>query len=111
MGEEYLKYLKNTKYWNGKFKARGPMNKSLKIEENLKNLKIDEAPTISKAGAEKENDKAKVFKLFDQNKDGFITKEEFSKVSKNISKETIDAVFAKFDSNGDGKLCLEEFEK
>ena len=67
------------------------------------------------------------FKLFDKNRDGFITREEFTQVrspsqtwfstsskpqvSKKLSKDQIEAVFAKFDGNGDGKLSKEEFQQ
>ena len=49
------------------------------------------------------------FNLFDKNKDGFITKDEFAEVSKKLSPAQIDAVFAKYDANKDGKLSKEEF--
>ncbi len=38
-----------------------------------------------------------VFKVFDKDNDGFITKDEFQKISKKLSKDQIEAVFAKFD--------------
>ena len=61
------------------------------------------------------------FKLYDKDKDGFITKSEMSKVSKRLSKEQVDKVmimitiimiiitnkkqaFTKFDADGNGKL-------
>ena len=46
-----------------------------------------------------------------QDKDGFITKAEMEKLSKNLSKEQIDKVFARFDSDGDGRLSYVEFRK
>jgi len=49
------------------------------------------------------------FGLFDKNRDGFITKDEFAEVSKKLSPAQIDAVFAKYDANKDGKLSKEEF--
>ena len=70
------------------------------------------------------------FRLFDKNKDGFITREEFTKVgctyapfpspclttfcfqvSKKLNSTQIEAVFAKFDSNGDGRLSMDEFKQ
>ena len=53
----------------------------------------------------------RAFKLFDKDNDGFITKEEFSKISKKLNKEQIEAVFSKFDKDGDGVLSFEEFKK
>ena len=63
------------------------------------------------------------FKLYDKDKDGFITKSEMSKVSKRLSKEQVDKVmitittnnnnniespthqaFTKYDADGNGKL-------
>merc|ERR1719348_2362415 len=40
------------------------------------------------------------FKLFDKNKDGFITRQEFLKVSKTLDAEQVEAVFARFVLNG-----------
>lgn len=51
------------------------------------------------------------FKLLDMNKDGFITKEEFIKVSKTLDSAQIEAVFERFDLNKDGRLSLGEFRK
>merc|ERR1739844_582162 len=44
------------------------------------------------------------FKALDKNQDGFISKKEFSKISKNLNKEQINRVLERFDENGDGKL-------
>ena len=43
--------------------------------------------------------------------DGFITKEEFAKISKKLNRDQVEAVFAKFDKDGDGNLSFEEFKK
>ena len=51
------------------------------------------------------------FKAFDKNNDGFITKEEFAKISKKLNKKQVDAVFKKFDKGEDGVLSFEEFQK
>ena len=62
----------------------------------------------------------------DKNRDGFISRAEFSKLTKNLSRDKVslvmswidlnnavqvEAVLAKFDSDGDGKLDYEEFKK
>ena len=65
------------------------------------------------------------FKLFDKDRDGYITRAEFAKVtflnqlksvsifqvSKKMTNEQIDAIFAKFDDNGDGKMSKKEFKQ
>ena len=51
------------------------------------------------------------FKSFDKNNDGYITKEEFAKISKKLNKKQVDAVFKKFDKDEDGVLSFEEFQK
>lgn len=51
------------------------------------------------------------FKALDRNSDGFISRKEFTKISKNLTKEQVDAVLTKFDSDGDGKLDYSEFKK
>lgn len=79
--------------------------------------------------ADKSQKAETAFKLFDKNRDGYITREEFTKVftfyywdvnilgdvyyhlqvSKKLTPEQIEAVFAKFDANGDGRLSMDEF--
>ena len=60
-------------------------------------------------------DKAKqaenAFKLYDKDNDGFITKSEMEKLSKNLTKEQIDKIYERFDKDGDGRLTLPEFRK
>lgn len=51
------------------------------------------------------------FKLYDKDKDGYITKSEMEKLSKNLTKEQIEKVFARFDADGDGRLSYAEFRK
>lgn len=51
------------------------------------------------------------FNAFDKNHDGYITKSEMLKVSKNLTKQQVDAVFKRNDGNHDGKLTLEEFQE
>ena len=51
------------------------------------------------------------FKLYDKDKDGYITKTEMEKLSKNLTKEQIEKVFARFDADGDGRLSYSEFKK
>jgi calmodulin len=51
------------------------------------------------------------FKLYDKDKDGYITKAEMEKLSKNLSKEQIEKVFTRFDADGDGRLSYAEFRK
>jgi len=54
-----------------------------------------------------------VFKQYDEDKDGYITKTEMEKgeLSKNLTKEQIEKVFARFDADGDGRLSYSEFKK
>merc|ERR1712141_440803 len=49
------------------------------------------------------------FRLADKDKSGYITKSEFEKMAKNLSKEQIEKVFAKCDKDGDGKINFSEF--
>ena len=49
------------------------------------------------------------FRLADKDKSGYITKNEFEKMAKNLSKEQIEKVFAKCDKDGDGKINYAEF--
>ena len=48
--------------------------------------------------------------MTDKNKDGYLDKKEFSKISKNIPREQMDKVFDKMDKNQDGKLDKNEFK-
>ena len=59
----------------------------------------------SMAGRREAANKAEMaFKVFDKDNDGFITKDEFQKISKKLSKDQIEAVFAKFDKDLIGDL-------
>merc|ERR1719153_1052692 len=51
----------------------------------------------------------KVFKSMDKDGSGTITKEEFLKICKNLSKEQADEAFAQFDASGDDELDYKEF--
>merc|ERR1712154_269616 len=61
----------------------------------------------------KRQQKELAFKLYDEDKDGYITKTELEKgeLSKNLTKEQIEKVFARFDADGDGRLSYSEFKK
>ena len=48
-------------------------------------------------------------RAMDKDGDGYITKTEFQKVCKNLTKEQIEAAFNKFDKSGNGKLNYVEF--
>ena len=61
--------------------------------------------------AAKEAKATSAFKAFDKDNDGFITKEEFARISKKLNKDQVDAVFKKFDRDQDGVLSLQEFQK
>ena len=65
-----------------------------------------------KSSTDDKTDKiTEAFKMFDLDKDGHITKEEFGKIASKMNKRQVDAVYAKFDTNKDGKLGVEEFRK
>ena len=49
------------------------------------------------------------FRLIDTDDDGYIDRDEFEKVSKNLSKEQIDKVWSKLDKDGDGRISISEF--
>jgi len=51
----------------------------------------------------------KAFRMMDKDGDGFVTKTEFKKVCKNLTKDQIEAAFNKFDAAGNGKLNYVEF--
>jgi len=50
------------------------------------------------------------FKLYDKNKDGYVTRKEFQTVSRKLTSSQIEAVFRSYDSNKDDKLSYEEFK-
>lgn len=53
----------------------------------------------------------KLFRLMDKDGDGFVTKNEFKEVCKNLSKDQIEATFRKFDQTGNDKLNFREFSE
>jgi len=89
---------KQSSFWKGNMDLKNlPGSHSTKVEIMNKTDK-----TVGKVDT--------AFRMFDKNRDGFITKDEFAQVSKTLSKEQIEAVFAKFDANKDGKLSKDEFK-
>merc|ERR1712039_611650 len=75
--------------------------------------KTSPAKTPPKTPRAKKKQTELVFKLYDEDKDGYITKTEMEKgeLSKNLTKEQIEKVFARFDADGDGRLSYSEFKK
>jgi len=67
--------------------------------------------TSEKAGESKQDKAEMAFKLYDKDKDGYITKAEMVKLSKTLTREQVEKAFSKFDFDGDGKLSYEEFKK
>merc|ERR1712156_290147 len=51
----------------------------------------------------------KVFKNMDKDGSGTVSKDEFLKICKNLSKEQVEEAFAKFDTSGDNQLDYKEF--
>jgi len=49
------------------------------------------------------------FRKFDINKDGYLSRDEFDLMMKNVSKEQADRIFGSIDTAGDNKISLEEF--
>ena len=51
------------------------------------------------------------FRLTDTNKDGFVDKNEFKKITKNLPKDKVEKAFQNCDTNKDGKLDIHEFKE
>jgi len=51
----------------------------------------------------------KVFKSMDKNGDGFVTKQEFHDVCRNLTEDQVAIAFSQFDTSGDDKLNYREF--
>lgn len=87
--DEFLNYAKHSNF----FKTQ--------MDKNSSDTMAGKQEAIAKA--------ERAFKLFDKDNDGYITKEEFAKISKKLNKDQVEAVFNKFDKDGDGVLSFEEF--
>ena len=85
------------------------MNKTTKIfflQDKLEKMKSAKPQLANIDGM----DKTEIaFRLADKDKSGYITKSEFEKMAKNLSKEQVEKVFAKCDKDGDGKINYAEF--
>merc|ERR1711997_1423855 len=51
------------------------------------------------------------FNVFDSDKDGYVTKQEFLRNTSKLSDEQVRTLFERLDMDGDGKLNKEEFDK
>ena len=89
--EEFMHYAKNSDF----FKAQ--------MDKSSANSMAAKEEAIAKA--------ERAFKVFDKDNDGFITKDEFAKISKKLNRDQVNAVFNKFDKDGDGVLSFEEFRR
>ena len=122
--EQYWDFLwKHCKEWNGKlaivekskvFHETVFLNRRLKIEAVLRDElrfvenKPKSAMKIKRTKSEKMDE---IFRLFDQDKDGKISREEFKHMEKHLTKDQVDFVTQMFDHSPDGKLLRNEFEK
>lgn len=68
--------------------------------------KISKLDTINKAL----NRVSASFDALDKDKDGFVTKKDFSRSFPNLTSEQVDACFKKFDKDRDGMLNFTEFK-
>ncbi len=53
----------------------------------------------------------RAFRIIDKDKDGFIDRQEFKKISTKLTPEHVAAIYAKFDHNKDELLSLKEFRE
>merc|ERR1712055_1103311 len=84
-------------------------NGTIEFEEFLSMMKKKASET------DEESDLREAFKIFDRDKDGFISMKELKKVASMLgtmlSKEELDEFMAEADSDGNGKLDYDEFVK
>lgn len=97
---DLIVHTKASSFWSGSDGLQG---------RSLRGGSISKVEVMN-ATDRRHNNSEFAFGLFDKNRDGYISREEFAEVSKKLSPAQIDAVFAKFDTNKDGKLSREEFK-
>jgi len=103
---------KQSSFWSGHLDLKNaPCSHSTKVEVMNGSPKKPKKKVDGMNKAERSAKADTAFKLFDRNKDGFITREEFVKASKNLTREQIELVFQRFDANKDGKLSRAEFQR
>merc|ERR1711993_24609 len=61
---------------------------------------MDERPAEDRPKPDTGKQAEIAFKLYDKDRDGYITKSEMEKLSKTLTKEQIDKVFTRFDADG-----------
>ena len=82
------------------------------IEMNTKGKRQAKSAADERKASDIVQEKARLaFNAYDRNRDGYLTKSEMKKTSKNMTEAQIDAVFEKYDKNKDGKLEFEEFKE
>lgn len=85
-------------------------NDGLISKEEFLNNKSSNGFTKNNSTFKKESTSDVAFRIFDENRDGYVTKQEMRKTSK-MTKTQIDAVFKSNDIDQDGKLSREEFRE
>ena len=120
----YWNFLwKHCKEWNGKmaiveksnaFQGTNSVNRRLKIEAVLRNeLRFvdNKSTAATKTKRTKSEKMDEIFRLFDKDKDGKISREEFKQMEKHLKKDQVDSVLEMFNQAPDGKLNKSELEK
>jgi len=66
---------------------------------------------MSKSKSGEKLDKIELaFRKFDKNQDGFLSKEEFDVMMKDVPAEQAERIFRSCDQKGDGRISLAEFK-
>ena len=119
--ENYWEFLWKCQHWNGKLSEKEKVNlnhvtifldKRLKTEAVLRELRFEERPlrpvTAKKSKAEKMDE---IFRVFDKDKDGKISREEFIAIEPHLTKEQTESVMKMFQTSTEGKLGRKDFEE
>ncbi|XP_040579942.1 uncharacterized protein [Lepeophtheirus salmonis] len=100
---EFIKFALGTDLGKVEFVDRVFSKGGKDIDED-KIAKKDKKETASKM------DKVEyAFRKFDLNKDGFLSREEFELMMKNVEKSEVNRIFKSCDAKKDGRISLQEF--
>jgi len=104
---EFLKFAVTTELLKVEFQDR--------VFQKVEVDKTEQSGSRAKKDSKSKLDPSKMdrvelaFRKFDTNNDGYLSRDEFDVMMKNISKEQADRIFRSLDTKGDNRVSLEEF--
>ena len=118
---KYWEFIRKCRHWEDKLAAVGKskiyhetvfLDRRLKIEGVLRDLKFEDKEEKARSAKMSKSEKMdEIFRMFDKDRDGKISREEFEDIKKHLTKDQLESVQRSLEKSEDGKLGRQEFEE